>query len=358
MAGAGAAAGGGYWNPAGVAGGFGAPHIIGSATPRNFISRTLGFAERPSALIIRSDDGAFGVSETDTVAPSRFDVVLKQPILEVKAMALRSATFRNLIPNVPNYQRYFYYQVNGRRFVFKYGQYSETGSLEVARELTDFIVYLNESAAYVVEVPAGFCMTNDYYVSNVRNINNPADPLYPYLLQFAASSTTGRIGCALNPIVGLPADECAIGGLVNVPLIFAATAYVRPDLTLNSLVGVPSTPSAPIVFQRSAGAQTFLEPPNLLGSQSIYVTINITSSGETTAAHNTASILGYLSTGNVPKGGIINYAAPFPHWIWQVAPAIQELVVTLLDENLQPFELPFNCLVELEVAFLYSDSSL
>lgn len=351
-------AGAGAWNPAGVVGGFGAPHLIGSAAPRNTISRTLGYAERPSALIIRSDDGAFGVSETDSVIPSRFDVVLKQPILEVKAMALRSVTFRNLIPNVPQYQRYFYYIVNNRRFVFRYGQYSPTGSLEVARELTDFVVYLNESAAYVVEVPAGVQMTDIFYDSNVRNINNPADALYPYLLQFAASSTTGRIGTSLNVGVGSPTDVVQIGGLMNVPSIFASQAYIRPDLTLNSLLGVPSTPTAPIVFERSVGAVTFLEPPNLTGSQSIYVTINITSSGETTASHGTSSILGYMSTNNVPKGGVIAYQAPFPHWIWQVAPMIQELVITLLDENLQPFDLPFNCLVETEVAFLYSDSTL
>lgn len=353
-----AGAGAGYWNPSGVAGGFGAPHQIGSAVPRNTISRTLGFAERPSALVIRSDDAAYVAGATDVVAPSRFDVVLRQPILEVKALALRAVTFRNLIPNVPTYQRYFYYTVNGRRFVFRYGQYSASGALEVAREITDFVVYLNQSAVFVVEVPAGTQMSDAYYNANVRNINNVADPLYPYMLQFAANSTTGRIGASLNTLVGLAGDACTIGGLENVPLIFARAAYVRPDLMLNSLCGVPSTPAPPIAFVRSAGAQTFLEPPNLLGSQSVYVTINVTSSGETTVAHNTASILGYMSTGNVPKGGIVNFAAAFPHWIWQVAPAMQELVVTLLDENLQPFDLPFNCLVEIEVALLYSDSTL
>jgi hypothetical protein len=348
----------GFWNPAGVAGGFGAPLSIGSAPARNTISRTLGFAERPSALIIRSDDGAFGVSATQIVAPSRFDVVLRQPILEVKAMALRSVTFRNLIPNVPSYQRYFYYTVNGRRFVFRYGQYSPAGNLEVARELTDFVTYLNQSASYLVEVPAGVQMTDFYYDANVRFIA-PADPLYQFLLEFAVFSTTGRIGVSLlaSP-VGNPGDVCTIGGLENVPLIFAPSAYIRPDLFLNSLLGVPSTPTAPITLVRSGGAVSFFEPPNIVGSQSIYVCINITSSGETTAAANTASILGYMSTGNVPKGGIIAYQSPFPHWIWQVAPAIQELVITLLDENLQPFDLPFNCLVEIETAFLYSDSTL
>jgi hypothetical protein len=228
----------------------------------------------------------------------------------------------------------------------------------VARELTDFILYLNETAVYLVEVPAGVKLDDAYYNAQVRDVSSPADPLFPYILQFAASSSSGRIGCALNPAVGLPTDACSIGGLENVPSIFAPTAYIRPDLTLNSLVGVPSTPTAPISFQRSGGAVTFLEPPNLLGSQSIYVTINITSSGETTAAHNTASILGYMSTGNIPKGGVINFAASFPHWIWQVAPAVQELVITLLDENLQPFDLPFNCLVEIELALLYEDSTL
>jgi hypothetical protein len=101
-----------------------------------------------------------------------------------------------------------------------------------------------------------------------------------------------------------------------------------------------------------------LEPANIQGTQSIYVGINVTSSGATTANHGTQSLLGYMSTNNTIKGDVIAYQAAFPHWIWQVSPAIQELIITLLDENLQPFDLPFNCLVEVEVALLYSDSTL
>jgi hypothetical protein len=65
-----------------------------------------------------------------------------------------------------------------------------------------------------------------------------------------------------------------------------------------------------------------------------------------------------VGTNNVAKGQTITWLAAFPHWIWQVAPAIQEMVVTLLDENLQPFDLPFSCLVEIELALLYADSTL
>lgn len=353
----GAGAGAGPYIPSGVSGGFGAPLAIGSAEPRNFISRTLGFAERPSAIIVRSDDAAFLVGATDVVQPSRFDVVLKQPVLDIKAMALRSVTLRNLVPNVPSYQRFFYYTVNNRRFVFRYGAYSVGSVLEITRELTDFVQYLNQSAQWLVEVPPGFLVTDDWYKSTATQLN-PADTLYDYVLTFAADSTTGRIGASLDPLRGLPGDVVQIGGLNIVPTIFAPTAYVRRDLFLNTLLGVPAVPDPPITFLRSEGAYTFPEPADLDGTQSFYVTINITSSGTTTAANATRSLLGYFSPGNVPKGNIISYNAPFPHWIWQVAPAVQELVITLLDENLQPFDLPFNCLVELEIVLLYSDSHL
>lgn len=353
----GGGAGAGAWNPAGVVGGFGAPRLIASATPRNAISRMIGYAERPSAVVLRSDDASFSGSEV--VQPSRFDLIFKQPVLDVKAMALRSATLRNLIPNVPSYQRYFYYTVNNRRFVFRYGQaVGPSGIMVITRELTDFITYLNQSAAYLVEVPAGVLLTDEYYNAYVRDVSNPADSLFPFMLTFAADSTTGRIGASVTPLYEPLTDVVKIGGLDIVPTIFAPSAYVRADLTLDTLCGVPAVPSPPVVFTRGDGAATFLEPAAINGTQSIYVSINVTSSGTMTAANSTRSLLGYFSTNNTPKGNVINYQAPFPHWIWQVAPAMQEVVVQLLDENLQPFDLPFNCLVELELAFLYADSSL
>lgn len=307
--------------------------------------------------MLRSDDAAFAAGAGAVVQPSRFDLVLKQPVLDTKAMCLRSVTMRNLIPNVPSYQRYFYYTVNNRRFVFKYGNNTDT-VLTITRELTDFVDQLNASSLYICEVPVGVLLTEEYFVANAQLVN-PASSLWEFHLTFAADGTTGRIGAALpGGVYGSPTDVCTIGGLSLVPTIFSPLLYVRADLTLNTLCGVPSTSAPPIVFQRSAGAASFLEPAAINGSQSVYVSINLTSSGITTASNTTPSLLGYFSTANTVKGDVIAYQAPFPHWIWQVAPAIQEIIVTLLDENLQPFDLPFNCLVEIELALLYSDSTL
>jgi hypothetical protein len=147
---------------------------------------------------------------------------------------------------------------------------------------------------------------------------------------------------------------------LNAGLVFAPGTLVnnRRDLTLDTLLGIPAEPSPPVTLVRSTGAIVFNEPAVFDGTQSIYVTINVTSSGATTAANTTPSLLGIVGTNNVAKGQTITWLAAFPHWIWQVAPAIQEMVVTLLDENLQPFDLPFSCLVEIELALLYADSTL
>jgi hypothetical protein len=353
------AAAAGYWNPAGIAGGFGAPAAIASAPARNAISRMIGYAERPSAIIVRSDDAAFLIGDTDIVQPTRFDVVLKQPVIDVKAMALRSVTLRNLVPNVPSYQRFFYYTVDSRRFVFQYGAGATTTVLPIVRSLADFLAILNQSAAYLVEVPAGVVLTNDYYVANKRFIG-AADPLYPFLLTFAEAGSSGRLGASLNPAVGAGDDVAQLGGLLNAAAIFAPGTLInnRRDLTLDTLLGVSAEPYPPVTLVRSAGAQVFPEPAVFDGTQSVYVTINVTSSGATTAANSTPSLLGVFSTNNTPKGQVIGWSAAFPHWIWQVAPTIQEMVVTLLDENLQPFDLPFSCIVEIELALLYADSTL
>jgi hypothetical protein len=348
-------AGAGMWNPAAVAGGFGAPLQIASATPRNAISRTLGFAERPSGLVIRSDDQAAFGSAT-VVQPTRFDLSLKAPILDVKAMALRSVTMRNLIPNVPSYQTYFYYSINGLNYVFKYGAFT-TGTLPIVKTLADFMIFLNESAQYVVQVPPGVRVNDTWYNANVSLVTS-LSPLYPAILTFGVYGTSGRIGAQLNNAVGAPGDVCVIGGLDVVPFIFSPQANVRADLTLDSLLGVPATPSPPVTFTRASGASVFIEPANIAGTQSLYVTVNITSSAFATASNTTQPIVGYFPVSSIPKGDVIAYQAAFPHWVWQVSPAVQEIIVTLLDENLQPFDLPVNALVEIELALLYSDSSL
>ncbi len=356
------------YNAAG--GAYGAPSDIRSADPRFTLSRAPAFANRPSSLIVRSDD-ALTPSYYTVVAPASFLLNLTSPIIGAKAVAVKQAVIRNLIPTVPDYQRWFIYRIQGptvnQVYVMKY-LYGVAAPLPICLTDDEFVTYLNASTAYAVPVPSGQFVTDAWYAAQIAAGNVAPVAAQP---TFAANATTGKMGIEL-PALGAPlapfnaADQLVLPGLTGIqaildPLAVATTNGVRRyDLTVNSLIGQPSeTADWPYTAPRSPGSA--LQLPifiDINGTQTVYVTSNITSNGAQTVSNVARSIVANISVDQGP-GATIVYQPAVLHWIWSVSSeGIAQVTIDLLDENLQPIVLPFNVVVEIELAFLYEDSTL
>jgi hypothetical protein len=151
-----------------------------------------------------------------------------------------------------------------------------------------------------------------------------------------------------------------ISEIVDDNAVAKTNGVPRYDLTLNSLLGQPAEDDNwDYVAPRSPGAALVLPLfANINGTQTVYVTSNITSSGAQTVSNLARSVVANISVNTQPNVNIV-YMPQTIHWIWNVnGEAIAQVSISLLDENLQPIVLPFNTVVEIEFAFLYEDSAL
>jgi hypothetical protein len=370
--------GGRSWPAAG--GAFGAPGDIRSADPRFTLSRAPAFANRPSSLILRSDDALQPGVEPPVVQPASFLLNLPAPVIGAKAMGVRQAVVKNVLPTVPDYQRWFIWQVTvastgaTRTFVARYLQ-GVAQPLPIVNSLQEWVPLLNQTVQpYApagvllggpVEVPPGQKVSLAWYLANL-GAGMPDADLLPI---FAADLTAQKIAIELPVASGAPygpTDVLILPGMNVVREIFdsgalaAVSTVTRYDLLLNQLIGQPAQP-APWVYTapRSPGAALVLPIcANINGTQTIYVTSNLTQNGGKTVTNTARSIIATMPV-NVKPNVNITFNPSVIHWIWSVAnESIMQVTVDLLDENLQPINFPFNGLTEIEVAFLYEDSTL
>jgi len=353
------------WNGAG--GRFGAPTDIASADPRFTLTRAPGYANRPASVILRSDDALAtnGGAPAATVSPASFQLTFTAPIIGAKAVGVKQAVIRNLLPTVPEYQRWFGYNVydagtaTTRQFVFRYLPVTPA-PLPLVLTQVEFAQYLNDSAAYTVELPAGQQVTTNWYNAQVA-----AGAVAPtFQLTFAS---TGTDKLALSLAAAAPAGSFAtLWGLTQVGTYMAPLelpqvgGQKRYDLMLNNLIGQPA--GADVFYNPIARpvlpATVLPEFANINGTQTVYITSNVTSNGAQTVSNTSRSIIAVVPVKVQPNENIVHEPS-FIHWIWSVSgEAINEVNIDLLDEDLQPINLPFNVLVEIELAFLYEDSRI
>ena len=356
------------YNAAG--GAYGAPGDIRSADPRFTLARSPGYANRPASVILRSDD-ALTSTVYDVVAPASFLLNMTTPIIGAKAAAVKQAVIRNLVPTVPEYQRWFFYKISGpgfstpKNFVFRYLA-NLVSPLPICNTLAEFVTYLNASTAYAVEIPPGQSVTLAWYTAQVA-----AGAVAPVDARpvFAADISGAKVAIELPIATIAPynaADVLILSGiqsistLLNAGAIVKTNAVLRYDLTLNTLIGQPAeTEDWDYGAPRSPGAAMLLPLfANINGTQTVYVTSSVTVNGAQTVSNTARSIVANIPVNVAPNNNIV-FMPQSLHWIWSISSeSIQQIAIDLLDENLQPIVLPFNTVIEIELAFLYEDSTL
>ncbi len=291
----------------------------------------ISFASRPSRIFIRSDDA---IDRAGTGTPSNFVLPLVENILDAKAVQLLGCRIPNVMPQVPDYQRYFVYQVGGQYRAFML-DHNVPYSWEYYADYTALAAQLTLDAGFWIPY-VGVPLTRADFVAAVAQVPD---------VSFAVNAGTRKIEMTnLNAAPVTLASEAVVQGLFRVGEI------VKPYLYLNFLLGYETRPS---LVPTIAPAGIY-DPPsfaNLIPTQTIYIATNMVMNG-TYTSNGQRNILQTIPV-DVPTLATIVYQSSQRHYIYSVPQTIGTITIELLDENGQPIYLPENAQTEYEIGIVY-----
>ncbi len=320
-----------------------------------------------------SDDPAMANNGTF----SGFQANYATPILGVKRTQLLRAT----IPNAP-----IGISIPVYSLVFWYYKLPTATTMPTLAYLHNVRLLPQDCASPLAVAP--------YNIPTIQYLPNPtalvallntscasADPatLNPYFIQndilFAFNTTTNQITFTG---AGVGSFYCPAG--YNDPIwqnapqpLFTGPAWpggaslvatfpyqVVPGYTmaLRCGYGLPTTPTNPFALLTNYAIR-YANPvypnsfPNLVYSQCVYLYANIIA-GSSLGSANQHNLLAVVPS-NAPALGVINYTVLMSNWLMKVAAEIYEISITMFDDANQPFILPDNAQVNLELAFYYRD---
>lgn len=328
-------------------------------------------------------------SNDDTTASadgtfSSFEINLQTPILNAKKLQLVRATIPNAQVNIPDYALMFWYR--------------KTNTLDLSGE------DLNDATLYCVRLyPSDFVPPTGFttYVKN-RIFTDPSDLVSA--LNVAAAA--GGDSIVFNPYWAVndvtfsydtvtrqismtgadPTKYYSIAGW-NDPFVLdaqrgtgnkgpitlrnfnGATTRLQPSIpqyTLNLRVGyalsgqvnvgqVTPTRLAHANLTNTAFAGGVAIPPdsypNLVYSGSVYLYSDVVagSSVSSNQSHNLLSVV----PSNAPQLGVIQYVAATLTWLDKIPDTIYQFRIQMYDDNNQPFALPDNAVVNVELGISY-----
>jgi len=288
---------------------------------------------------------------------SKFTCRLPTPILNPKRTQLLRAAIPNAQVNIPDYDLIFWYfaipvapapQVPVLRNVriFPSNYQGATGGCAVNRQLAsyaDLVTLLNQSAA------ATDTSGNPYHVAG--------DITFAYDANTKKISWQGtNIGFAYaqagynDPQVEVDRFNVryTAGGAVQ-PTLSETNLNLRSGFTFYDTEA--SNPNTFLVTYPSGTPVVAPSWANLVYSQCVYMFANIVAgSGMGSGGqHNLLSVVPM----NAPSLGVSLYQAPMVNWLTKVPQEIYEITIYMLDDNYQPFVVPNNAIVNIEMGFSY-----
>jgi hypothetical protein len=148
----------------------------------------------------------------------------------------------------------------------------------------------------------------------------------------------------------------------NEPLIQTQTAQMRygafpvpfvQDTTMNLRLGFCTPIQSNVVIAPQPVNTPFTAESwaDLVYSQNVILLCNIIpgSSLGSGGQHNILSVVPI----NAPPLGVGNFTAPMVNWMTKVMKEIYEIEITMLDDNYQPYNVPNNAVVNVELGFSY-----
>jgi hypothetical protein len=274
----------------------------------------MSYANQPSRLLISSDDLAYGQG-------NNFNITLPEPITGATTVDLIRAVIPNTGYTIPPYQENLYLIVNGTPVTVLMPRIQWFDG--IANQTTPPITYNNpflpklQTALNATVFPGGVTVTAAY---------------------------TGN-----QPVPTTPAQRIQL--TVSAGVIAAAPSTQWPTrFALNTRLGFPNvglgidTPSSTIIG-------TFL--PNLIRSKVVYVLCNVVMN-DSISTDGLRTAIAKIPV-NSTYGGLTIYNPPVLNYNRLVpSQGYQNIQVSLLDDQYQPYPIQTEEFCELELVFRYS----
>lgn len=293
----------------------------------------ISYASRPSRIFVRSDDA---IDRAGTGLPSNFVLPLVENILDAKAVQLLSCRIPNVMPQIPDYQRYFVYEVGGQYRAFMI-DHNVAYSFRYYPDYTALAAQLTIDAGYWIPY-TGTPLTRADFVAAPLNGAGPD-------VSFAVDPITRKLLLTnLNAAPLTLAPESIVQGL------FQTGEIVKPYLYLNFLLGF-ETRRGFVPTIAPAGVDTPPSFANLIPTQTIYIATNMVMNG-TYTSNGQRNVLQTIAV-DVPTLSTIVYQSSQRHYIYSVPKTIGTITIELIDENGQAIFLPENAQTEFEIGIVY-----
>lgn len=321
-------------------------------------------------------DRVFINSSDDVTTPyngyfNTFQAIFQTPILDAERCQLLRATIPTPMPNLPDYSLQFVYCKRASLTdpiadnlkcvrILPYGYKPDSGTYAINRYLSsyqDFVDLLNTASAnddvginpYFEANDIVFALDTETNTINITGADNTKyysvigynDPLFQTVYN------------AIQLPTGTPVNPNFVGSYVAGYPLNLRVGFAQPQKFEDSVANSNNSANSmvPVLGDVPIVADSY---PNLVRSQCVYLYSNIAvaSAMGSNGKHNLLTVVPV----NSPQLGVSNYTALTINFLTKIAQdSINNISITMLDDADQPYWLPDNANVNVEIAFKYSD---
>ena len=270
----------------------------------------MSFANQPSRLLISSDDLAYGVGNA-------FTCTLPEPITGATKADLLRAVVPNTAYQIPTYQATFYYYISSagggtalQSFTINTQQYFDGLINNATYGLTSYFPLLT-------------------YLNGFQGVLNFTYNYQRQRVQIAA--VAGGVTVAVAPSTAWPVN---VGGR---------------SFALNTRLGFVDSDTGALAASVTAGILA-----NLIRSKVVYILCNVVMNDSITTDGLRTAIAKIPV--NSTYGGLTLYQPPYLNWNRLITQgSYQQITISLLDDQYQPYPLNTSEFCEFEIGFKYDD---
>ena len=335
----------------------------------------------PERVFLNSSDDP---RTTSNIGFSDFTCTYDTPILGAKKVMMLRSTIPNAQVNIPDYQLVFWYYSLPTATTAPADAYLRAVRLYPSdyqapagfttytknryfSDPADFVNQLNTAAA----VAGDDATYNDYWVAGdvtfaynattkqITFTGNTAGRYYapagwndPNVI-YAQTTNAGGMAMPNYSGVGTTDQEQVVGWTLNLRVGYAMSGFSR-GTPYN--VGATTNPLYADLTNTAYADGTAVPVdsyPNLVYSQCVYLYSNIVA-GVSLGSNKQHNLLAVVPS-NAPQFGVIQYTALTVNMMSKMVDTIYEISIDMRDDANQPFVLPDNAQVNIELAFVYTE---
>ena len=335
----------------------------------------------PERVFLNSSDDASQQAQTGF---SQFSCTFDTPILGAQRTQLLRATIPNALVNIPDYQLVlFYYRMDpgdinptaaNLRAIRLYPSYYIPGVVPFPGVVNR---YFTDPADLVSELNIAAATGGDDIANNpFWEADDVEFEYFPVTKQIAMTGLNASYTYAMAGWND-PNVTAAINGKTIVMPNFSGVGStpqpLLPQYTLNLRVGYAMSgfSQQPDVNQAAANefnirfanvTNAVFQPnepiipdsfPNLVYSQCVYLYANVVA-GSSLGSNKQHNLLSVIPV-NAPQLGITQYVAATINWLTKVPDTIYDITIEMRDDANQPYLLPDNAQVNIEMGFYYKE---